>query len=137
MTKSVHAVGVLLENSNSEILVLLRHKNEAEGKTWSLVGGTINEKEDRKAALIREVKEEIGMMVKDTDLKFVKTFVWKRPKIIITFELFRMRFVNNHNVLKLQNSEATHYVWDKPENLYKRPDLMLGLYDILKTLYKV
>jgi len=135
MIRKVNAVGALVENQHGEILVLLRDKNKAEGGTWGLVGGTIAKKESKTTALIREIKEEIGLAVRATDLNFVKTFTWKRPGITLIFGLFKTRFENSDKEFRLQLNEVVDYAWVKPEILYERSDLMLGLYDVLKTVY--
>jgi len=58
--KQVHAVGVLFEDIDGEILILKRHENSPEGNTWGLVGGKIDNGEDGRTAAIRESEEEIG-----------------------------------------------------------------------------
>jgi ADP-ribose pyrophosphatase YjhB (NUDIX family) len=43
----MHAVGIIFEDKYRNILVLKRHHNSLEGTTWGLVGGKVDEGEDK------------------------------------------------------------------------------------------
>ncbi|MFK7933960.1 MAG: NUDIX domain-containing protein [Saprospiraceae bacterium] len=59
----------LILQQNNKILLLKQTKPN--GGNYSLVGGTIEEKEFAKATLIRESKEEAGLILKPQHLKLV------------------------------------------------------------------
>lgn len=65
MKKFIHAVGIIFENSNKEILILKRHISSMEGNTWGLVGGKVDECENKYQAAIREAREEVGVDIED------------------------------------------------------------------------
>ena len=59
---------------NDKILFLRRANYIRQfGGKWCLPGGTLEKGEDQKEAIIRELKEEIGINVKQSELKLVKT----------------------------------------------------------------
>lgn len=134
MANKVHAVGVIIENKEGKILVLRRNKQDPEGETLGLVGGEIIEGEDKFTAANREVKEEIGHDLDSSQLQFLKTYFWKRDDLDITFEVFKI-FVSKNPVINLQKSENTKYFWLYPNEIYRRKDLMIGLYPILEDVY--
>ena len=56
------AVGVVINDSN-EILLVKQYRPPTQSFTWELPGGGTDEGEDHKTALIREVKEEAGVVI--------------------------------------------------------------------------
>ena len=53
--------GAILENENGEILMVER-KNEPKAGFWDIPGGFVDLNENLEAALVRELKEEIGII---------------------------------------------------------------------------
>lgn len=135
MANKVHAVGTIFENSKGEILVLRRHKNDPEGNTWGLAGGKIDPGESKEEAAVREIKEETGLDVDPSELKFVRSYHWDRDDLDISFGVFRLLVGELNHQFDLPENEITDFMWDTPSNLLRRDDLMLGLYDILKSQY--
>lgn len=136
MTKKIHAVGVIFENEHREILVLRRHPQDPEGKTWGLLGGKFEPGEDKKIAAIREVYEEIGHTIDPAKLQFIKTYHWDRDDVDLTFEVFKLPSLSDEVVLQINQAEHTEYQWALPQTLYQRSDVMRGLYPILEDIYK-
>lgn len=137
MTKKVHAVGVIFENEHGQILVLRRHPQDPEGATWGLVGGKVEPGEDNEVAAIREVQEEIGHTIKLSTMKFLKTYHWDRDDLDIIFEVFKLPTFSDDVTLEIDQNENTEHMWALPQELYKRSDLMIGLYPILEDVYRV
>jgi mutator protein MutT len=137
MANRVHAVGTIIEKNNGKILVLKRHKNASEGNTYGLVGGKINPGETKRQSAIREIKEETGLVVRPNELQFIRTYHWNRPDLDIVFEVYKLSLKNDYLKLSLPENEIVGYMWDTPENLINRDDLMLGQYEILRTQYQL
>lgn len=136
MIKKVRAAGLLIENKKGEILALLRRNSKPEGRSWGLVGGKIKSKETKEEGIIREAYEEIKLKIQPKDFEFIKTFNWKIDDLNIEFELFRLKAKSNVNIV-LSEKEFENYMWGIPRILFKRKNLMVGLYDILKVVYKI
>jgi 8-oxo-dGTP pyrophosphatase MutT (NUDIX family) len=76
---STHAVKAVIRNGQGDILLLQRDGSKrADGKSsWDFAGGLVEQDEDDKAALAREVKEEIGREATVGDV--VGTWTFFRP----------------------------------------------------------
>jgi 8-oxo-dGTP diphosphatase len=135
MTDSIHAVGVIFENPEGKILLLLRHKQDPEGQTWGLVGGKIETGENKEQTAVREVKEEIGHNLDTSKLIFLKTYNWDRKDINLIFEVFKIKITEDEIDPQLDKNESTQYLWIDPRNAHERNDLMIGLYPILEDFY--
>ncbi len=138
MSKTLHAVGTIFINKKEEILLLLREGSFREGGLWGLVGGEINEGENKLEAAIRKIKEEIGLDANPSDLMFIKTYryLWKAGDKNIVFEAFKLNIKENAE-LNLNTKGHSEYMWIHPKEAYKRKDLMVGLYQILSDLYNI
>lgn len=136
MTKTIHAVGVIFENSHKEILVLRRQSEKVEGETWGLVGGKVDIGEDKYQAIVREAKEETGVSINMSNLVFLKTYHWKRTDGDFIFETFKY-LIKDALDIDLNTQENVEFIWAVPEELYARKDLMIGLYPILKDEYNL
>jgi 8-oxo-dGTP pyrophosphatase MutT (NUDIX family) len=134
--KLVKAVGVILTRTNGEILVLRRHKTSLEGEKLGLVGGYIDEQEDAISALQREMLEEVGMKIVASELIFLNKYNWEIGHGVLSFETYKY-LLDSDQKMVLDEAENTEYYWMKPDELYKRTDLMKGLYLILEDVYKV
>ena len=65
---------VWFQNSKGEMLVTLRNPNKKAGGLWEFVGGGVLAGETTAQAAVREIKEEIGIDITETDLMFLYEF---------------------------------------------------------------
>lgn len=65
-------------NSKKEILLSRRAKNKKYAGMWEPTSGHVKSKETSLDGIKREVKEELGIDVNDTEIKLVKTFLDKK-----------------------------------------------------------
>ncbi|ARJ21866.1 DNA mismatch repair protein MutT [Bacillus mycoides] len=63
MKKKISVVGAVIINEKNEILCALRSPTMSLPNYWEFPGGKINEGEEPKDALIREIKEELGCTI--------------------------------------------------------------------------
>jgi len=59
----VHVAVAVIVNSNSEVLIALRHKDQHQGGLWEFPGGKLESQEYVHDALSREIKEELGLQI--------------------------------------------------------------------------
>lgn len=57
---------------DNKILMILR-KNKPDAGNYNLVGGRMEEGETVKQAIIREAKEEVGLVLKEEDIEIVSS----------------------------------------------------------------
>ena len=63
---------VFIFNSKNELLLTRRAANKKGGLLWEATGGSVLAGEESKDAIIREIKEEIGLDVKKDELVLLK-----------------------------------------------------------------
>lgn len=88
---AVEAAGCYCEFETS-ILLLKRHPGRPQGNTWGVPGGKLEEGEDPRAAVIREVWEEVGINISDEGLQEMGRLYIRLPYVDYVFHLFRKRF---------------------------------------------
>jgi ADP-ribose pyrophosphatase YjhB (NUDIX family) len=81
---NIRVTGLLLENNT---LLLLRQDTDS-GRTWSLPGGKVEERETLAAALQREMREETGLEVAVSKLVYVCDYFPEEHKHIVHMSFF-------------------------------------------------
>ncbi|NUK30471.1 NUDIX domain-containing protein [Parageobacillus sp. VR-IP] len=97
-----------------KVLIVQRAKDdEIGGGTWELVGGKVEFGEDLETALVREIKEEVGLDVTVEKILYATTFKTGPTKqVIILTYLCRS---NNRDVVL--SKEHIDYRWSTKEQL--------------------
>ena len=67
MKKELDVVAALIQRNNT-ILLCQRNEDDKYGLLWEFPGGCVEEGEEFKSAIAREIKEEIGLDIKAKDL---------------------------------------------------------------------
>jgi len=86
--KKIKCAGVIFVDENDEILLEDRRKISKHGEDWSFFGGSIEEGETIEEALAREVKEELGYILKDHDFFLKYRFQVKDADLDLTYYMF-------------------------------------------------
>lgn len=81
--------GILIQNGE----VLLLHRTPEKGGGYNLVGGKVEANESPGEGLLREIKEEIGVYVKPTDIELIR--VVYRDKRVSSPKLHLVFWVSN------------------------------------------
>ena len=97
--------GIILLSNNKSVLLQHRDKNNRWNQdSWSEFGGQIEKKEIPEKAARRELKEELGIDIKD--LKFFKKYNLKRVKGVYEQFVFIALVDSPIEVLKKQQKEG-------------------------------
>ena len=63
----VHVVAAVVINANNEVLIAKRPQASHQGGRWEFPGGKLEEHELPEAGLVRELREELGILVTDSE----------------------------------------------------------------------
>ena len=77
--KNEHIPIVMIFIENSEGKFLIQKTSEAKGNVYSSTGGHVDSGEDKDTALIREIKEELGIDVDIKEVKYLGHFLTGAP----------------------------------------------------------
>ncbi len=75
MSNIIHVAVAVLVNENNEVCISLRHRDSHQGGLWEFPGGKIEKDETLEKTLVREIKEELDLTIKQ-----------HRPLITITHD---------------------------------------------------
>lgn len=92
---------------NNEVLITKRHQDKPWSLKWEITGGSILKGETPEQGAIRELKEETGIKIKDSDLNFVYSYIYKDfPSIFKCY----VTFINKEKTkIILQEGETIDY----------------------------
>jgi 8-oxo-dGTP diphosphatase len=66
MSDIVHVAVAVIVNTNNEVCISLRHKKTHQGGLWEFPGGKVEHGESVKQALLREIREELNLEIKQS-----------------------------------------------------------------------
>jgi len=121
MEKSIIVAVKGLINHNGKVLIIQRSTDDENGAgTWEFAGGKINFGEELEDALIREVKEEVGLSIVVNKLLYAVAFKTSenRQLVILTY------YCTAHDNTVMLSDEHKDYLWaDKKQmmNLLEKP----------------
>lgn len=98
---------VIFQNSQRELLVTLRNPNKKAGGLWEFVGGGVLAGETTAQATVREVKEEIGIAITESDLLFLHEYRQKN----YFMDIYLVNKDIDIDSLVLDENEATAAKW--------------------------
>ena len=98
---------------NNRYLIVQRNRNKHLGLKWEFPGGKVRSKESFKNALIREIKEELNIIIEVKE-KFAEE-TYKDHKIDILLHYF----LCNHIANTINLSEHENMAWVEKNNFYQ------------------
>jgi 8-oxo-dGTP diphosphatase len=66
MSEITHVAVAVIVNGNNEACITLRHEDSHQGGLWEFPGGKMEKHETVEQALLREIKEELGLAIKQS-----------------------------------------------------------------------
>ena len=127
--KSVKVVNAIIKNKDDKFLVIKRNGGIHGGK-WALVGGIVENNESSDEALMREVKEEVGLNVLSIGKK-VGNYQYYRPSGEITLG---ESYLVDYDGLVSINEEVEEYRWVSLEE-FEKMDFVEGIdFELMECL---
>lgn len=110
MKLPIKVQGVMYSKNNDKIEYLIIKRSEKDGGFWQGVTGTLEEGEKLKECLIREIKEELGIVNINKISEIEETIQWaKKTGFMITEYVFSVELDRNINVTL--SEEHDDYKW--------------------------
>lgn len=101
------------------ILLLHRQDHKPQGNTWSAPAGKIDEGESPVETIVRELEEEIGVLVLPTTLEHILTVPIRGSEYDYVYHLHRAQFSNRDVVVN--TSEHKDHRWVTPLEALEYP----------------
>lgn len=98
---------VWMMNSNNQILVTQRHPDKKAGGQWEFTGGGVLAGETTLQAAVREVEEELGVCLKESDLQLFDVYKHKN----YFMDIYLVRKDLQENEISLDRDEVVDYKW--------------------------
>lgn len=133
---AVDVVGCYVEYGGRFVL-LQRHPRQSHGGKWCQPAGKIDQGESIHQAMKRELKEETGIDVPETNLKFLApVYVTAGDKQFI-FHAFSTTLAREPEI-KLNPYEHVDFKWMSPHEVLQLPpdELIHDFHDTMKLFYK-
>lgn len=102
-----------LKNSKGEMLITLRSPNKKAGGLWEFVGGGVLAGETTAQATVREVKEEIGIDITESQLLFLHEYKQRN----YFMDIYLVNIDVNIKNLVLNKEETANAKWVTKEEL--------------------
>lgn len=129
-----NVVGCYCE-SNKKILLLLRQSHLPQGNKWALPAGKKEKGESRSEAMIRELKEEIGITVSSKELIYLCPVYVKYPDYDFVYHTYKVIFALRPKI-RINPKEAQKYIWKTPKEAL-RMKLLLDQDTSFKMFYRI
>lgn len=138
----VHVAGICFRfnNSQAEVLIAKRSsKKEIFPELWECGGGQVSYNENFEEAIVREMKEELGIIVKDIiPFTVYEIFMpdYEQKKIPgVRFYCFFDSYINNSGPI-IDSKDFSEFKWAKEEEL-NNYDFVPGLLEDIKNAIKI
>lgn len=120
--KILRVVGCIIEHGD-QILMLLRSKVETDPSLWGIPAGKVEPGESDSEAVIREVREETGIELKQDALEHLGELSIEYPKMTVLFPIFKTQLTELPEIV-LAPREHIDFGWIHPQEVLKLPNLM-------------
>lgn len=109
-----------------KILLLNRDLSRPQGNTWGVAAGKIETNETPLQAVIREVREEVGLNLDGDDLIYIGKLFCRLPHMDYIFYMFSKSFLKIP-IIELNISEHSDYKWVTFDEARKLPLIAGGI----------
>ena len=130
--------GLILYTKDGKVLLEDRERINKHGEHWSFFGGSLKEGETKEQALVREIKEETGLDIENSEFLKVEEIRdskdYTKNKHIVSLA-YKAILKDDKQESKLDGREATEFFWMKPKDILKRDDVEEHTYGAIEELF--
>lgn len=120
---SVEAAGCFFSCDN-KILFLKRHPSRSQGNTWGVPAGKLEAGESAKEAVIREIREEVGLDISQEVQEVGKIYI-KLASVSYVYHMF-YKFYEKYPELQLATEENVEARWVTLDEALELPLISAG-----------
>ena len=120
----------IVQNDQQEILISLRRDESHQGGKWEFPGGKVDVVESTEQAMLRELKEEVGLIA--TEFHLFKSFEYNYPdkNLLLTF----YRVTQFTGIAKSNINQAINWVSIDELRHYDFPDANAEVVEALNLI---
>lgn len=107
----LEVVAAIMINEKKEVFIAQRNKPEKIAKKWEFPGGKIEEGENPKESLKREIREEFGIKIKVKDFFMENIYKYEHKKVRL------LSYITKHISNKIEVREHNKAEWVDIKNL--------------------
>jgi (d)CTP diphosphatase len=115
--KKFDVVSVFIDVAG-KTLFLLRQDHKPQGNKWAMVAGKVDSSENFINALVREVREEIGLETSPEQYKHFDSYYIRYPVYDYTYHVYHLP-LEVLPELNINTDEHKDHVWIEPNNALK------------------
>ena len=116
--KKFDVVSVFIEHEG-KILLMHRQDHKPQGNTWAMLAGKVDKGDkDLIDALVREVKEEIGLMIKKEDCRYFDGYYSRYPEFDYIYHVYHL-LLKEKPIINLNLKEDKDHKWITPVDALK------------------
>lgn len=104
---------IWMQNSEGKFLMTQRHPDKKAGGLWEFTGGGVLAGETTKQAAVREVQEELGLRIEESELTLLEVYQHKN----YFMDIFLVKKDVDVSALTLQAEEVVDAKWVSHEEL--------------------
>jgi 8-oxo-dGTP pyrophosphatase MutT (NUDIX family) len=129
-----HVVSCFVEH-DGKILLLHRQDHKPQGGTWAVPAGKVENNESISGCIVREVREEIGIIVPEEKLTFFESLYVKYSDYDFIYHIFHL-LLETPVQIDLNTSEHKNFQWLTPRAALKL-DLIQDEDFCIKSFYNI
>jgi 8-oxo-dGTP diphosphatase len=115
--KKFDVVSVFIDH-DGETLLLHRQDHKPQGNTWAMVAGKVDKEEELSQALVREIREEIGLEVHESKCNYFEKYYVRYPDFDFLYHVYHMTLPEKP-ILTINQEEHKDFKWVKPTEALK------------------
>jgi 8-oxo-dGTP diphosphatase len=120
--------------SDGKVLLIKRSQHKPQPGKWGLPGGKVDAGESLEAAMVRELREETGISIDVTDLRFIDAVLEKHDDYYLKFGIFFLAIPRPE--ITLNSGEHEEFGWFEPSRVSTQVDGIEDLVECLALYYK-